>query len=341
MRYSKILFKSIILATMAVGITIAFNNSNAGDLPGEGQTVIPADDQMLEGLFQTTVLIIGLEQLGYNIEDIQHLDVPAQFLTIAQGDAHFTAQHWIPQQQGIYEKAGGDAKMEQLGILIANATQGYLIDMATAEKHSITNIEQLKDPKISALFDSDGDGKANLAGCPPGWGCETVINHHIEEYGLSDTVTQDQGNFAVIASDVLARYRDGQPVLYYTYTPLWFSEMVVPGKDARWLEVPYTSLPNKQGSEEVNTTLPDGRNVGWELQNIVTAANRQWVDANPAARKLFELVEIPIEAVNAENRLIYDGENKETDVRRHAKEWVAQNQAQFDAWVMQAKAAAQ
>ncbi|OLT68771.1 hypothetical protein BI334_30540 [Moorena producens 3L] len=32
--------------------------------------------------------------------------------------------------------------------------------------------EQLKNPKIAKLFDSDGDGKANLTGCNPGWGME-------------------------------------------------------------------------------------------------------------------------------------------------------------------------
>ncbi len=32
----------------------------------------------------------------------------------------------------------------------------------TAEKYKITNVEQLKDPKIAKLFDSNGNGKADL-----------------------------------------------------------------------------------------------------------------------------------------------------------------------------------
>lgn len=50
--------------------------------------------------------------------------------------------------------------------------QGYLIDKKTADKYHITNIEQLKDPKIAKLFDANNDGKADLTGCNPGWGCE-------------------------------------------------------------------------------------------------------------------------------------------------------------------------
>lgn len=42
------------------------------------------------------------------------------------------------------------------------------IDKKTAAQYQITNLEQLKDPKIAQLFDSDRDGKANLVGCVPG-----------------------------------------------------------------------------------------------------------------------------------------------------------------------------
>jgi glycine betaine/proline transport system substrate-binding protein len=44
-------------------------------------------------------------------------------------------------------------------------------------------------------FDADGDGKADLAGCIPGWGCERVIEHELTEYGLRDTVTHNQGEY--------------------------------------------------------------------------------------------------------------------------------------------------
>jgi glycine betaine/proline transport system substrate-binding protein len=69
------------------------------------------------------------------------------------------------------------------------ARRRALIDK-TAEQYHIKSIDQLKDPKIAKLFDTNGDGKADLTGCTPGWGCEAVINHQIDAYGLSKTVTQ-------------------------------------------------------------------------------------------------------------------------------------------------------
>ena len=107
-------------------------------------------------------------------------------------------------------------KFYREGVYVNGAAQGYLIDKKTAEQYHITNVEQLKDPKIAKLFDTNGDGKADLTGCTPGWGCEAVINHHIKAYGLSNTVEHNQGNYAAMIADTITRYKEGKPVLYYT-----------------------------------------------------------------------------------------------------------------------------
>jgi ABC-type proline/glycine betaine transport system substrate-binding protein len=50
-------------------------------------------------------------------------------------------------------------------------------------------------------------------------------------------------------ADTMARYQNGQPILYYTWTPYWVSGALVPGKDVEWLDVPYTSLPDGETGE--------------------------------------------------------------------------------------------
>lgn len=45
-----------------------------------------------------------------------------------------------------------------------------MIDKKTAEQYHITSIDQLKDPQIAKLFDTNNDGKADLTGCTPGMG---------------------------------------------------------------------------------------------------------------------------------------------------------------------------
>ena len=81
----------------------------------------------------------------------------------------------------------------------------------TAEAHGIKNIGQISDPEVAAIFDSDGDGRANLSGCNPGWGCELAIEDHLDAYKLRDTVQHDQGSYFAIMADTITRYNEGGP----------------------------------------------------------------------------------------------------------------------------------
>lgn len=314
--------------------------TDSGALPGEGVSVTPAYS-VLEELFQTEVVNIGLEQLGYTIDPPKELEYATMHVDIANGGIDYTASHWARLHEEFFENSGGDEKLERTGTYIANVLQGYKIDKATADEYGITSIDQLKDPEIAALFDTDGDGKANLTGCNPGWGCELVIEHQLDEYGLRDTVQHDQGQYFALIADTITRYQQGEPVLFYTWTPLWVSGVLKEGEDVTWLEVPYTSLPEAQGEVSEADTTVDGKNLGFAVDQEEILVNQEFYDANPAAAKFFELAEIPIDDVSAENQLIQDGEDTPEDIRQHAEDWVAENQAEFDSWIEEAKAAGQ
>lgn len=187
------------------------------------------------------------------------LHFPAMYLAAATGDVELLASAWKPLQNAFYERAGGDGSMVRLGTLIEGATQGYFFDTATAEEYGITTFDQLQDPEIAALFSNDGSGRAQLFGCPPGWGCERAIEHHLDAFELRDTVDHIQGDMAVIASEIIARHASGDPVVYYTYNPLWGGQVLVAGEDVVQLTVPFTSL--SEPTDPALTTLEDGRNA--------------------------------------------------------------------------------
>jgi glycine betaine/proline transport system substrate-binding protein len=334
---------SILCICLLVGmVTIggAIGTVLAADLPGKGVEVQPVDQGLIEEQFQYEVLIAGLEQLGYEVKPILHMagEVVTSHLAVGRGDADFYAVHWDPLHLKFYQKAGGGKTMLKVGELTPGALQGYLIDKKTADKYNITNLDQLKDPKIAKLFDADGDGKADLCGCNPGWGCERVIEHQLTEYKLRDTVEHNQGTYFALIADTISRYKAGQSILYYTWTPLWVSGTLVPGKDVEWLSVPYTSLPGER--QEVDTTLPDGRNAGFAVNLIRIIANKDFLDENPAAKTFFEQAKISINDVSAENGLIRAGEKTDADIKRHAQEWIAAHQKEFDSWIQAAMQAA-
>ncbi len=305
--------------------------------PGEGKTIQPISTGRADHYFQHFVVQIGLERLGYKVKPHLEAQFPAMHVAIGQGDADYTAVHWEKLHIKFYENAGGEKAMQRVGVLIPGVLQGYLIDKVTADKHKISNLGQLKDPAVAKLFDSAGDGKAHLTGCNPGWGCERVIEHQLDAYGLRATIKHEQGEYFALIADTITRYKAGKPIFYYTWTPLWVSSVLKPGIDTVWLDVPFTSLPAEQAGAE--TKLPDGRNPGFVPDAIRVMANNKFLAANPAAKKFFEVAALPIQDVNAAILRQQQGESKVEQIRVHAEEWVRANEDTFKKWVAEATTA--
>ncbi|MGR5142903.1 glycine betaine/L-proline ABC transporter substrate-binding protein ProX [Photobacterium sp. DNB23_23_1] len=327
--------KALLVGTIA---SVSFSGHTlANDLPGKGVSVQPVQSTVAEETFQTLIVNRALEALGYDVKPTKEVDYNVGYTSIAKGDATFLTVGWFPLHADKYTMSGGDEKFYRQGQYVSGAAQGYLIDKKTAEKYGITNIGQLKDPELAKLFDANGDGKADLTGCNPGWGCEMVIEEQLSAYSLRDTVTHNQGNYAAIIADTISRYKKGDPILYYTWTPYWVSGVLVPGKDVVWLEVPFSALPGER--KNIDTTLANGKNYGFEMNSMSIVANKEFAEKNPSAAKLFEIIKLNINDVSAQNMMMSQGKNSTADIESHVNGWIKANQKQFDAWITEAKKA--
>ncbi len=330
---------SIVIMSMILTCAGFTSFISAADLPGKGTTVQPLKSSIAEETFQTLLVMRAMEKLGYEVKPIKEIEYAAGHVAIANGDATFLATHWDPLHVDFYVNAGGDDKLFREGVYSDNALQGYLIDKATADKYGIENIGQLKDPEIAKIFDANGNGKADLAGCNPGWGCEKVIEHQLDAFGLRDTVTHNQGSYSAIIADTITRFQQGEPILYYTWTPYWVSGVLVPGRDVTWMQVPFSSLPGER--TDVDTTLPDGSNYGFQANNQRIIANLEFAKANPGAAKLFSIMQLPSNDISAQNLRMREGEKSPQDIERHVDSWIKANQETFDGWISEAMKAAQ
>jgi len=309
----------------------------ADELPGKGVKIQMIKTNEAGELFQTLLVMKALEKLGYNVLPWQEMSHPLMYVSLANGDADIFATHWEPLHSDYYKNGGGDAKFFKKG-QYSTAAQGYLIDKKTAEQYNITNIVQLKDPKLAKLFDSDGDGKADLIGCDPGWGCEAIIEHQLDAYGLRATLTHRQGSYAVLIADVITRFKAGQPVLYYTWIPLWPSSIMKPGKDTVWLEVPFSALLGGRAGQD--TTLPNGKNLGFAMNTQHIVVSKAFAEKHPDVAKLAEIMQLPVADITAQNALMAQGQNTAADAWRHTDNWIKAHQQTFDGWIAQARAAA-
>lgn len=329
-RNGNLALAAVAALALSVGPTVADEMK-----PGKGTTVRPVEGTNLEEKFQHKILYRALEDLGYKVAEPQEVEYQTIHLALGSGDGDFTAVHWDPLHHAFFKESGGKDAMTKVGRYIEGALQGYLVDKASYDA-GITNLGELAKPEVAKRFDSDGDGKADLAGCVPGWGCERVIEHHLGEYKLSDTVTHNQGAYNAIIADTLARLKQGESVIYYTWTPYWVSGVMVPGKDVEWISVPYSSLPD---GRKADTKFQD-KDLGFEVNSLRVVANNKFLKANPAAGKLFEVAKVDINDVSAQNNKMRDGEDKIEDIDRHAEEWIKNNKATYDGWLATARKAA-
>ena len=339
--------RSKLLATGAVCALLALPMAGAvaQDMPGAGTTVNMARATWDTGWFQAEVYTQLMEELGYEVEGPTTLDNPPFYLAVAQGDVDLWVNGWFPLHNAYEDTFSNGA--EQVGYVAqGGALEGYLVDAASVAEFGITSLEDFKRPEVQAAFDRNGDGLADLVACPPGWGCELVIEHHLDAYGLRDYINPIKAGYSAAMADAIAAFEAGEPILFYTWTPNWTVDVLTPGDEVNWIEVPFADLPEDQAALEDATTMAgvagcvaDPCNLGFPANDIRPVANTAFLDANPAVRALLNEVAIPLTDIFAQNALMFEGENDEDDIERHATDWIAANRDLVDGWLAAARAA--
>lgn len=328
----------------AIGVLVlAATPVLAQDRPGEGTSIKMARPSWDTGWFQTEVYSQMLEELGYTVGEPMTLDNPAFYQSVAYGDVTMWVDGWFPLHNNYAPAFEGQAEIVG-AVAVGGATEGYLIDKASAERLGITSLEDFKRDEVKAAFDRNGDGKADMVACPPGWMCEVVIEHHLQEYDLLDHINPINASYPASIADAIAAYQNGESILFYTWAPNWTVHELMPGEDVVWIEVPHISLPadlvqlaDAAARSGVEGCVNDPCQLGFPASDIVPVVNSAFLNDNPAVRALLEAAQMPVGDINAQNAVMNAGD---TDIKKHAAEWIAENRAQVDEWLAAARAAA-
>ncbi|MDZ7802065.1 MAG: glycine betaine/L-proline ABC transporter substrate-binding protein ProX [Trueperaceae bacterium] len=336
---------------LAIALTVTFGLALGGavaqDQPGEGVSIQPGIATWQSALPIEAIFAQLLGELGYDVQDAQSVSNPIFYQSVTQGDVDYWANGWFPLHNAQLPENFEENAAVVGTIVERGALQGYLVDAASIEEYDITSLEDFKREEVKEAFDANGDGKADLVGCPPGWGCEQVISHHMDAYDLHDHVNVITASYAASFADALARYRNDEPVLYYTWTPNFTTVQLVPGEDVRWINVPEI-IPSEgqEGLEDAmvaegmgDTAVSDTLRFGYVANDIRTVANRDFLEANPAAHELLDAVEIPLADISEMTARISEGESSDDEVAAMAQEWIENNRAQVDEWLDQARGA--
>lgn len=331
-----VVLASVVLASVVLALPMSV--AAAQGEPDDAPRVRLARATWDTGWFQAEVYKLLLERLGYRVDGPVTMDNAEFYEAAAAGEVDLWANGWFPAHEVFI---ADDDPVSRVGTAVDDgALQGYFVDAATAAAHGIGSLGDLADPAVAALFDSDGDGRADLVGCDAGWSCAATIDHQLEAYGLTGTVEHVQGAYSPLIAETIARFRSGLPVLYFTWTPNWTVGELVPGADVVWLETPFPSLPPDQASALDQTAIAgitgcanDPCQTGWPPNDIRAVANSDFLDANPSVRALLEQVVIPLADISAQNARMVTLGGDPADIERHAEEWLAANAALVDSWI--------
>ncbi len=239
------------------------------------------------------------------------------------------------------------SKGEKIGYVVkAGGLQGYLVSKKEVEKYNIKSLDDFKRPEVIKAFDSNGDGKADLTACPPGWGCEQVITHHFKVYDLDKYINPVKAAYSASMADALARYKAGGPVFFYTWAPNWTVFKLKPGKDVMWINVPkimpkesLQSAVERMTVSGIEGAVSDPVKLGFVVSDIRIVANSKFLAKNPAAKEFFKLFTLPLGDINEQNTKMQNGEKSQKDIDRHVKQWIEKNHKTWDSWLNAARKA--
>lgn len=223
------LIKTILGVLVCAVCTLTLSTASmAVEMPGKGVSVRPAESTLRAEKFQHQIIYRALERLGYTVAEPMEVTYQAIHVALSAGDADFSAVHWYPLHKAFFEASGGSAAMTRFGEYISGALQGYMVDIASYDA-GVRSLVDLKKADVAKRFDADGDGRADLVGCPSGWACQGVIEHHLTEYALRDTVTQNKSDYDAMMADAILRREAGESIIYYNWIPYWVSGFISAG----------------------------------------------------------------------------------------------------------------
>ena len=283
----------------------------------EGGPVKIARANWSSGYMQAAIYAALIEELGHEVTDPAAAELsPYSFYpALAAGQYDLWANGWFPLHN-IYlegENVTGQAVDLPIGPVgwqvAAGATDGLMVDKATADAYGITDMNGVA--QNAGVFDTDGNGKANLIGCNVGWGCETAINNQIADESWGSGVEQISGNYNELVQGVIANVQAGQPALFYAWTPNWTNTVLIGGDNAVWVQT--------------------------NVNDIRAVANTDFLDDNPDIHRLLEVVAIPLGDIASQNAKMAAGEYTETDIEADAEAWIAANRDKVNSWLASAR----
>lgn len=262
------------------------------------------DAEIVSGMNQAAVIMAGMDKGDGSIDVFTDL--------------------WMPNQQALW-----DEYIDGNGTVLTNkpykGTSNIYVPTYMTDR--VKSIEDLNNPEIAAMFDTDGNGKGEYWAGDVTWASTKRWQIKFKSYGLDGLWEPNIVSADTFKAGLEAAYTAEKPQLFYYWTP----EAIHVKYDLTAVEEPART----DGCEEVNLDAEDWLEVS-EF-NCVIAANDIFVaysksleERNPAVAKMLSNVQFTGDEING--WIVEMFENKR-DPRIVAEDWIADNGALVDSWI--------
>ena len=268
------------------------------------------------------------DNLGLEVE-LQNGTNPIVFEAMDSGAMHAHPEVWMPNQQNLHDtfvKTKGTVEMNKNGVA---AFQGMCVPKALADKHGIKSIDDLTNPDVAALFDTDGDGKGEVWIGAPGWASTNIEKIRAKSYGYDQTFELTESDETLAYANLDNAIKGNKPWVGFCYTPHYVFvlhemqileepaydgskwKIVQPTDDPAWLEV--SSAP-----------------TAWDTAYLHVHYSKSIEKSQPEVAKLFANMKVTTDIVSDWTyALVID----KKDPANYAKEWVAANEDLVLSWL--------
>ena len=275
------------------------------------------------------ILKVAIEQnLGLEVE-LQNGTNPIVFEAMDSGAMHVHPEVWMPNQSNLHDtfvKEKGTVVMNPNGVA---AFQGMCVDKATAEEHGITSIDDLTNPDIAAVFDSNGDGQGELWIGAPGWASTNIEKIRAKSYGYDQTMELTEIDETVAYANLDNAIKAGDPWAGFCYTPHYVFAL----HDMQILEEPaYDAAKWKvtQPTDDPNWLEMSEAGVAWDLAYLHVHYSKILEETHPDVANMLSNVKFDTDQVSDMTyALVIDGQ----EPMAFAEAWVAENEEAVLGWM--------
>ncbi|MEX0369860.1 MAG: glycine betaine ABC transporter substrate-binding protein [Tateyamaria sp.] len=262
------------------------------------------DAEIVSGMNQAAVIFAGMDKGDGSIDVFTDL--------------------WMPNQQALW-----DEYIEGNETVATNSpykgTSNIYVPTYMTDK--VSSIEDLKNPEIAAMFDTDGNGKGEYWAGDVTWASTKRWQIKFKSYGLDGLWEPNIVSADTFKAGLEAAYTAEKPQLFYYWTP----EAIHVKYDLTAVEEPARS----DGCEDVDLDAEDWLEVS--SFNCVIASNDIFVaysksleERNPAVATMLSNVQFTGDEING--WIVEMFENKR-DPREVAEDWIADNKETVQSWI--------